>query len=52
MIGRTAGLTGGISDSAVGDALGAPFLADEEGEGLGVLGDVWGETVFADAGVG
>lgn len=42
----------GVGGAAVGDALGAPFLADEEGQGLAVLGEVGGEAVRADAGVG
>lgn len=52
MLGATVGLTGVVAGGAVGDALGAPFLADEEREGLGELGDVGGLAVGADAGVG
>lgn len=37
---------------AVGHALGAPFLADVEGQRLAVLGDVGAQAVGADAGVG
>ena len=37
---------------AVRLALDAPFLADVVGEGLAVLGQVGGEAVGADAGVG
>lgn len=46
-IARAAGVA-----AAVADALVAPFLADEEGQGLAVLGEVRGQAVGADAGVG
>lgn len=42
----------GVVAAAVGDALVAPFLADEEGERLAVFGDVGALAVGADAGVG
>lgn len=42
----------GVVAVAVVDALIAPRLADEEGEGLRVLGNVGGDAVFANAGVG
>lgn len=42
----------GIVGAAGGHALVAPFLADEEGEGLGVLGDVGAQAVGAFAVVG
>ncbi len=51
MLGAAVGLAEVVA-VAVGDALVAPFLAEEEREGLGVLGDVGGEAVAADAGVG
>jgi hypothetical protein len=51
MISATSALARTVA-GAVGDALVAPFLADVEGEGLGVFGDVGGEAVGADAGVG
>jgi len=52
MIRRTSTLTPRIPLSAIRNALRAPFLTDEEGESLTVLGDIWGEAVVADAGVG
>ena len=51
MILATITLTG-IVVSAVGDAFIAPFCADEVGQGLTVFGDVGGDAVGADAGVG
>lgn len=41
-----------IAGPAVGRALVRPFLADEEGERLAVLGQIGGEAVGADTGVG
>lgn len=40
---------GVLTDAAVGDAVGAPLLADVVWEGLGVLGEVGGEVVVAHA---
>lgn len=48
----TAGRGAGGVVAAVGYALVAPFLTDVEREGLGELGEVRGEAVGADAGVG
>lgn len=42
----------GVVTAAVLYALGAPFGANVEGEGLGVLCDVGGDAVVADAGIG
>ena len=42
----------GVVGAAGGDALVAPLLADEVGEGEGVLGDVRLKAVAADAAVG
>ena len=39
-------------EAAVVYASVAPFCAEEVGEGEAVLGDVWGDAVVADAGVG
>ena len=47
-----AGTRAGRVAVAVGDALLAPLRADVVREGLGVLGDVGGDSVVADAGVG
>lgn len=52
MIVATAARAGVVHLRAVGDALVRPFLADVVGQGLGVLGDIWGLAVGADAGVG
>jgi len=52
MIITTAARAGVVRRCAVGDALVRPFLADVVGECLRVLGDVGGEAVGADAGVG
>lgn len=38
--------------AAVGNTVVSPLLADEEGQGLGVLGNVWRDTIVADAVVG
>jgi hypothetical protein len=45
----SAGRGTGVVALAVGHALVTPFLADEEGHGLRVFGDVGGEAVAADA---
>lgn len=42
----------GVVGAAGGDALVAPLLTHEVGEGEGVLGDVGLEAVAADAAVG
>jgi hypothetical protein len=42
----------GVVTIAVGNTLGAPCLANVEGESLGVLGDVGSDIVFADTAVG
>jgi hypothetical protein len=42
----------GVVVAAVPLAFVSPFLADVEGEGLRVLGDVRGNVVLTDAGVG
>lgn len=41
-----------VVGAAGGDALVAPFLADEEGESLGEFGEIGGDAVGADALVG
>ena len=48
----TAAVGAGVIAVAVGYTLVAPFLADVEGKRLRVLGNVGGDAVFADAGVG
>lgn len=51
VVGAAGGGTGVVA-AAVADTLGAPFLAEEEGEGLRVHGDVGRDAVGADAVVG
>jgi len=51
VLGAAVGGAGGVG-AAVGGALVAPLLADVEGHGLGVLGDVGRVAVGADAAVG
>lgn len=48
----TAGALAGRVGATVGDALAAPFGADEVGQGQGVFGEVGRDAVGADAGVG
>jgi len=48
----TAGVGAGVVAVAAGDTLVAPLLADVEGKGLRVFGDVGGDAVFANARVG
>lgn len=48
----SAGALAGSVVAAVADAVCSPLLADEVGQGLGVLGDVGRGTVVADAAVG
>lgn len=48
----TAGALAGRVVAAVFNAVVSPLLADEEGQGLGVFGNVWGDTVIANAVVG
>lgn len=50
VVGTAAVLAGSVA-VAVGDTLVAPLLADEEGQRLGVLGDVGGDAVIADTAV-
>lgn len=48
----TAGALAGRVIAAVVNAVVSPLLANEEGQGLGVFGDVWGDTVVANTVVG
>lgn len=47
-----AGALAGSVVAAVVNAVVSPLLADEEGQGLGVFGNVWGDAVVTDAVVG
>lgn len=48
----TAGALAGRVIAAVVNAVVSPLLADEEWQGLGVFGNVWGDAVVADTVVG
>jgi hypothetical protein len=48
----TAGALAGRVIATVFNAVVSPLLADEERQGLGVFGNVWGDAVVADAVVG
>ena len=52
MVVAAVGLAGGVAVAAIGDALRAPFCAEEVGKGLAVFGEVGTLAVAADAGVG
>lgn len=47
-----AGALAGRVIAAVVNAVVSPLLADEEWQGLGVFGNVWGDAVVADTVVG